>query len=139
MVTQTVPFRQQADHPAGIPRRKGTGRNILYNDTARSNYTAIPYTDAGADDYIGAQPAVVADADRLCITHMLRLPILIQDGSSLLRQHGVYRRNNGHIRAKAAAVPNGNFGVILHGKIKIRKMCIRDRFGIMSSRPWEAV
>ena len=137
LVFHTVRFRYLPDHLARTPRRKRVGRDVFHNHTARSDYAVVSNGDAGANDNVGAKPTIVADLDRLGITQALYIAIPVEHGISLFRQHRVNWRNDGHVGAKIAVVPDGDTGIVLHRQIVIAKEVRTDlRMASIVEKNW---
>ena len=101
------------------------------DNTSGSDDTVIADCDAGADDHACSKPAVVADLNRLGITHVSGSSVFICDQITLTGQQRMNRCYDSDVWTKIIMIADFNESVILYGKIEIGKKVFADR-GVLS-------
>ena len=123
----TVIFCYGTDHPGGIACGKGVGGDIPGNNAAGTDDTVLADGYTGADNHIGADPAVMTDDHRFGIAQMAGITLLVQHGPAFVGQHGVDRGYDGYIGPEAAVITDGDRGIVLDSKIEVDEYMIADK------------
>jgi hypothetical protein len=100
------------DHPAGVPRREHSRRDILGNHTARTYGSITADSYAGANNGTAAEPNIIANGD-WCRQ--------FRAFDAFRGNNGVVSRINLYVWAAHYIIANGNHGAIQYYAVKIHE------------------
>ena len=113
------PRADRAQHAARVADRDAVRRDVLRHDAARADHAVVADRHARADDDVRAEPAVIADHNRLGVAGVQLPAVLGFQGAALVRQQWVLRRHDRHIRPEVAVFADRDRRVVLNRQVEV--------------------